>query len=280
MNNEKIPSKKLNVKMIALDLDDTLLNSELTITEDTVLALKNAAKRGIYIIPCSGRADSAILPFVRKLDTAGSEFGRYIIAMNGSSIFDLHKRVQIYENHVDGALLKEIYLEAKKRNLPSQVYDSDTIYASEDNKWTQVDASLCKLKLSFVDDFAQFVLKGYSKMVIPGDPDELQKFQSFLKETIGDRAVIFTSKPYFLEIMPPNAGKGEALEWLSSQLNIPISQTMAFGDSMNDESMIIKAGYGVAMSNGIDYIKKIADFITRKSNQEDGIADFVDNFVL
>lgn len=280
MKNEKIPTQKLDVKMIALDLDDTLLNSELTITDDTVLALQNAAKRGIYIIPCSGRADSAILPFVRKLDTAGSEYGRYIIAMNGSSIFDLHKRVQIYENHVEGSLLNEIYLEAKKRNLPSQVYDSETIFASEDNKWTQIDASLCKLKLSFVDDFGKFVQKGFSKMVIPGDPAELQKFQSYLKETIGGRAVIFTSKPYFLEIMPPNAGKGEALEWLSSKLNIPVSKTMAFGDSMNDESMIIKAGYGVAMSNGIDYIKEKADFITRKSNQEDGIADFVNNFVL
>ena len=55
---------------------------------------------------------------------------------------------------------------------------------------------------------------------------------------------------------------------------------MAFGDSMNDESMIEKCGYGVAMANGNPYIKKIADFVTDKTNNEDGVADFIEKYVL
>ena len=100
------------------------------------------------------------------------------------------------------------------------------------------------------------------------------------QEILKDKAVIFTSKPYFLEVMPPNSGKGEALLWLAKELKIPQKQTMAFGDSMNDESMIRCAHFSVAMCNGLDYIKDVAKYVTRKSNNEDGIADFLESFVL
>ena len=80
--------------------------------------------------------------------------------------------------------------------------------------------------------------------------------------------------------MPNGVGKGQAVLWLADYLGIPREQTMAFGDSMNDESMIVQCGYGVAMCNGLEYIKHKADFVTRKSNDEDGIADFLESFVL
>ena len=78
----------------------------------------------------------------------------------------------------------------------------------------------------------------------------------------------------------PECGKGEAVLWLADRLGIPQSQTMAFGDSMNDETMIRKTAYGVAMSNGLPYIQEIAKFVTRKSNEEDGIGDFIEEYVL
>ena len=117
-------------------------------------------------------------------------------------------------------------------------------------------------------------------MVIPGEPSIVAELQDKLKKKFGDKAVIFTSKPYFLEIMPPNCGKGEALLYLANMLNISKDKIMVFGDSMNDESMIRMAGYSVAMSNGLDYIKDVARYVTRKSNNEDGIADFLESFVL
>ena len=89
-----------------------------------------------------------------------------------------------------------------------------------------------------------------------------------------------TSKPYFLEILPPNCGKGESINWLADYIGIPRASTMGFGDSMNDESMIAKCGYGVCMSNGIDYIKNAADFITEKDNDSSGVGDFIEKYVL
>ena len=92
--------------------------------------------------------------------------------------------------------------------------------------------------------------------------------------------MIFTSKPYFLEILPPDCGKGEAVSYLAKELNIPIEKTMGFGDSMNDESLIRMCGYGVAMCNGLDAIKNIADFVTQYDNNHDGVGRFLQEAVL
>ena len=115
---------------------------------------------------------------------------------------------------------------------------------------------------------------------MPGEPEILQKLQAELKEEIGERCVIFTSKPYFLEVMPKNTGKGEALMWLAEHLGIPQSETLAFGDAMNDESMIRLAGTSVAMKNGDQTIKNIADYISEYTNDEDGVARFIEKYVL
>ena len=273
-------TSKLDVKLIAFDLDDTLLNDERQITDDTVLALRECAEKGIYIVLCSGRAEDAILPFVRRLEIAGKEAGRFLIAINGCSIFDLHKREQIFCRKVEPEILLRANQIAEEYGLRSEVYTPDTIYYRQETKWTKLDVDLCGLKGAEVQDYEEFLKKGFTKMLVPGEPSELLKLQDILRQEFGERAVIFTSKPYFLEILPPNCGKGEAITWLSKQLGFGVEKSMGFGDSMNDESMIRLCGYGVAMCNGLDEIKKIADFVTEKDNNHDGIADFLRKHVL
>ena len=117
-------------------------------------------------------------------------------------------------------------------------------------------------------------------MVIPGDPDKVAVLQAELKAAFGDRAVIFTSKPYFLEVLPSACDKGIALLELSSRLAIPQANTMGFGDSMNDESMLLRAAHSVAMCNGLPYIQQIARYVTRRDNNHDGVGDFLQEWVL
>lgn len=277
---EKLPEGHLDVRLMAFDLDDTLLNSECKITPKTLEALRTAAERGIYIVLCSGRMEYGILPHVHTLDIAGLEAGRYIIAMNGSSIFDLHTRQQIFSRKVPEDVLLEIYQEAKERGLPAQVYFPDVIYANVDDKWTRLDADLCGVKLEAVEDFEGFMKGGHAKMLVPGDPEVLKAFEKDLKARFSDRAEIFTSKPFFLEIMPKNAGKGQALEELAHRLNISLENVMCFGDSYNDESMMRSAGLSVCMSNGKEDMKNICRYVTRYDNNNDGIADFLNTWVL
>lgn len=270
----------LDVKLIALDLDDTLLNSERQIDDGNVTALRACAERGKYVVLCSGRAEDAILPFVRRLEIAGKEAGRYLIAINGCSIFDLHTRQQIFCRKVEPEILKRTNEIAKTYGLCSEVYTADTIYYPEYNEWTKLDVDLCGLKGVEVPDYDELLNQPFVKMLVPGDPELLQKLQAELRAEFGERAVIFTSKPYFLEILPPNCGKGEAVTWLANHIGIPVETTMGFGDSMNDESMIRMCGYGVAMCNGLDEIKAIADYITEKDNNNSGVGDFLQKNVL
>ena len=270
----------LPVKIIALDLDDTLLKDDLTISDYTVDIIKKTINKGITVTLCSGRTDNAILPYVRRLDIAGSNYGRFIISQNGASIYDLHERKTIYERYVEPEILVKASQFAKKRGLFSEVYDASTIYVPEANKWTDIDVKLSGLKQCIVEDYETFLKKGHPKMVIPGEPEIIATFQNELRDHLGDKCVIFTSKPYFLEILPENCGKGEALSWLAEYLSIPHEQTMSFGDSMNDESMIHYAAHSTAMINGLDYIKNISKHITEKTNDEDGVAHFIEKYVL
>ena len=271
---------KLPARIIAIDLDDTLLREDLTISPYTVQTLQKATAAGIYVTLCSGRTDNAILPFVRQLEIAGLEQGRFIIAQNGAVIYDLHLRREILYRTVEPEILLEANAIASGLGLFPEVYNPTTIFTAQDNKWTQIDVGLTGLHMEVVPDFPALLRQGHPKMVIPGEPEVLLRLQDELRERIGSRCVIFISKPYFLEIMPYNCGKGEALQWLCSRLAIPMTEAMAFGDSMNDESMIRLAGMSVAMVNGLDSIKDMARYVTELSNNQDGLARFVDDFVL
>lgn len=277
----KIPSEKLDAKLIALDLDDTLLNADALIDDYNVETLRRAAEKGIYVVLCSGRAEDGILPFVRRLDIAGKQAGRFLIAINGCSVYDMHLRQQIYMRSVDKSVLLEADAEAEKMGLRSEVYSPDTIFYREETSWTRKDVDLCHVKGKVVENYTDFLREGqFPKMLIPGEPEALQVLQAKLKALMGDKAVIFISKPYFLEILPLNCGKGEAVLWLARHIGIDPAQTMCFGDSMNDEDMIVKCGYGVAMCNGLDYIKNVADFVTEKDNSSSGVGDFISKYVL
>ena len=271
---------KYPVRIIALDLDDTLLKNDITISDYTVSVLQRVAAAGIYVVLASGRTDNAILTYVRRLDIAGFEQGRYMIAQNGASISDLHARKTIYEHHVDTDVLVGAYKVASEEGLVPEVYDASTIYVSKPNNWTDVDIKLSGLNQCIVKDYPDFLAKGWPKMLIPGDPEQIQYLLRKFRDMFGNKAVFFMSKPYFLEILPANCGKGEALSWLCERLGIKQTETMAFGDSMNDESLIRYTHHSVAMLNGLDEIKQIAAHVTEKTNEEDGVAHFIDKYVL
>ncbi len=269
-----------NIKIIAVDLDDTLLKEDLSISDYTVSVLRKAAQKGIYIVIASGRTDNAILPYVRRLELAGTQEGRYIISQNGAVIVDLHARLPIYERFVDPSVLGYANNEAKKIGLFPEVYNESTIFVEQMNSWTELDIKLSGLNVQVTPSFEEYLKKGHPKMIIPGEPEVVSALKNKLAPVIGSRCVMFTSKPYFLEIMPLACGKGEALEHLCGVLSIPREETMAFGDSWNDESMMRFAYHSVCMSNGLDGIKSISRHVTSFSHNEDGLARFIEEQVL
>lgn len=273
--------EKLNVRLMAFDLDDTLLDSNTNISDKTVTTLKKCAEKGIYIVLCSGRAKAGMTKFQERIGLTQSEYGKYMATINGCSLFNLQTGKEIFSRSVETHVLLEVNHMAEEMGLYSEVYSANTIFYKKETEWTLKDVQLCKVTGQIVPEYEKFISENkFPKMLVPGEPEKLKILQEKAKEKLGDRASIFTSKPFFLEVLPPDCGKGIAVLWLAKHLGIPEEQTMAFGDAMNDENMIRLCGFGVAMKNGNEELKAMADFITYKTNDEDGVADFIEKHVL
>jgi hydroxymethylpyrimidine pyrophosphatase-like HAD family hydrolase len=121
---------------------------------------------------------------------------------------------------------------------------------------------------------------GAHKLIIPGDPMILKPLEDILRTYLDTDITLFTSKPYFLEILPPHIDKGTALAFVAGRLEIPREEVFAIGDSMNDEAMLRWAGCGVAMANSDPRIKSIAALITERTNDDDGVAEVIERYVL
>jgi Cof subfamily protein (haloacid dehalogenase superfamily) len=265
------------IKLIAMDLDDTLFRSDLTISFWSRRVLARAARKGVEIVPATGRTPQSIMNFAKKY-----KFDRYVhyyIAENGAIILNAQGQ-EIERSLIPPETALSVYKLADAEGFSVQKYAGDTIFISRRNEFTDYDQKLTGLKQIIEKDFAKLLDTGCTKLLIPGDPMTLKPLESILKTYLGSDATVFTSKPYFLEILPPNCNKGTALAKITDVADISREETMAFGDSMNDEAMVRWAGIGVAMKNGEEAIKKAAHLVTGETNNDDGVARTIYRYVL
>jgi Cof subfamily protein (haloacid dehalogenase superfamily) len=266
------------IRMLVLDLDDTLLRSDLSISYRTRNVIKKAVAQGVVVILASGRVPAAIDQFSKVLGM--NKRPGYLICSNGTIIQESNTGKIIWETQVDAQAALAVYDLATAEGFPVQIYEDDIMYVSKTNEFTRYDQKLTGLKQVVADDFHAIVKKGCYKLIVPGDPMLLQPLESLIRTYLGGDINLFTSKPYFLEILPKDTDKGTAIAKVSEILGIEQKAVMAVGDSMNDEGMIRWAGVGVAMANADERIKKIADLVTEKSNDDDGVADIIEQYVL
>jgi Cof subfamily protein (haloacid dehalogenase superfamily) len=264
--------------MLALDLDDTLLRSDLTISFRTRNAIKRAEGAGIVVVLASGRIPAAMEQFARLLGM--HKRPGYLICNNGTIIQESQTGKTIYDVRIPPRTALIAYDLADAEGFPVQIYENDVMYVSRSNEFADYDQRITGLRQVVVENFRAMVASGCYKLLIPGDPMILRPLEDLLRAYIGQDITLFTSKPYFLEILPPKTDKGTALAWAAEKMGIPREAVLAIGDSMNDEAMLRWAGVGVAMINGDDRIKDIAAMVTDKSNDDDGIADLIERYLL
>jgi Cof subfamily protein (haloacid dehalogenase superfamily) len=266
------------IRMLAIDLDDTLLRSDLSISFRTRNTIKKAEAAGVVVVLASGRIPAAMERYARLLGL--HKRPGYLICNNGTIIQESHTGNIIADIQLPTAAALTAYDLAAAEGFSVQIYEDDIMYISQANEFADYDQKVTGLRQVVVENFRGMVQAGCHKLLIPGDPMILRPLESLLKTYIGQDATIFTSKPYFLEILPPKTDKGTALAAVAEKLGIPREAVLAIGDSMNDEAMIRWAGVGVAMVNGDDRIKDIAGFITDKTNDDDGVADIIEQYIL
>jgi Cof subfamily protein (haloacid dehalogenase superfamily) len=277
MSLQALHAAGLCIKVLALDLDDTLLNEGLGISPGNLRALAAAEGRGVQVVLASGRAPEAMAPFARTLGLDRRE--GHLIAFNGSLIVESDTGRTEWGIQLGTELLGDMWDLAGAFNQPIQTYVPGEILFSIDNPWTLRDAELSGLKRRRVDR-DEFLREARVKVLLPGDPVALDPVEARFKDVFRGRANMLRSKPYFFEIMRPEADKGLALERLAAMEGLAREEVMAIGDSWNDEGMLRWAGVSVAMANGAEDIRRIATWVTTRSNDEDGVAEAVQRFIL
>ncbi|MDR1144370.1 MAG: Cof-type HAD-IIB family hydrolase [Spirochaetaceae bacterium] len=265
------------IRLLALDLDDTLLRSDLSISYRTRNAIRKAEARGVTVVLASSRAPAALERFSALLGL--NKKSGYLIANNGTIIQESHTGAFISDVRISPEAALLIFDMADAEGFAVQIYDDDIMYISRSNEFAEYDQKITGLRQVVVENFRSMVASGCHKMLIPGDPMILAPLARLLS-SYADGAVIYTSKPYLLEVLPPGTDKGSALALVSERLSIPRDAILAVGDSMSDETMLRWAGFPVAMANGDDRIKELASLVTEKSNDEDGVAEIIERYVL
>lgn len=273
----------MDIRLIALDLDGTLLDSHKQLSDRNRRALEACIKKGVYVVPCTGRTAQGIPEAIRSISGV-----RYAITINGGMIEDAQEHVVLDRRLLEKEIALDVIEQVKGFHVMYDIY-ADGEGISEDRFYNHLD------EYKITEEIQKLVKK--TRRVVPsvieyvkrkeGMVDKVNLFFSDLKER--ERAwellkkrddVLVSSSLYNnLEINGPGASKGEALLRLASMLGLPQESTMACGDGDNDFSMIQLAGVGVAMGNGEEKIKEIADYVTG-SNDESGVAQAIEAFIL
>ena len=281
---------KKDIKIISLDLDGTLLDSQKRLSEANRAALEEAAAKGVHIVPTTGRFFGMMPQAVRDLP-----FVRYAITINGA---------QVYDRETDTAIVREEIPLDMALDIISLLDGYDVIYDCYRSNWGWMTESLqAKAEdyatdahyLKMVREFRNPVpeLKEYLKSTAA--EGDVQKVMLFARNTPGSESVtkaitdavaerfpsIKTTSSTWnnLELNISTAHKGNSLKRFAEHLGYTLENCMALGDGTNDLSMIEAAGLGVAMSNAHPLVLAAADHVTA-SNDEDGVAKAIRDFVL
>lgn len=268
----------MKYKIMILDIDGTLTNSEKKITEKTRSALIDYQERGGKIAIASGRPTKGIIPYSEELSL--SKYGGYIMSFNGGKIIDCSSGETVFSSNLPLEDIPEICSEVYKTNVGINTYEGDDLIVGNGiNRYTMVEAKLIGLNIKEVENFSEYVRFDVNKCLLTGDEDEILMLEKRLNERFCGRLGVFRSEPFFLEVVPKGIDKASSIDHLLKSLGIRTEECIACGDGYNDITMVKYAGLGVGMANANDKLKAVADYITR-SNDEDGIAHVVQTFTV
>lgn len=267
------------IKLVAIDLDGTLLNEKKEITPRNKAALMTAKEQGVKVVICTGRPLPAIHPFLKELNL--EEPGDYSITFNGGLVQKNDTGEMIEKNVLTFAQVEALIALAQSLDLPLDLLAEETVYNVATSEGNQSLYSTMNPLLTHVPTKLEEVQENlvYNKAVIGFEQTFLDAQIQKIPAEIREAFEVIKSRDMLLEFMPKGVTKAYGLSLLVRDLGLKQSEVMSIGDEENDLSMIEYAGIGVAMANAVDLIKDAADIVTA-SNEEDGVACVVEEYVL
>ena len=264
------------IRLIALDLDQTLFGLEQVIRPHVQAAIAQARLRGVVITIATGRDAKLAAKFARELGVTAP-----IICVQGGCIYNHQQDVVLHDVRLRRELVPRI-LEATARygwNIHFEAFDRNYLPARSNHPPIAFELLRHSLWVR-VDNFLQDMPQPPHKVIVTlSRPEDRARTVAEMNEAFGGQVTIVPSHPYLVEGLPENVDKGAGLEWLAEYLKIPQAEVMAIGDSDADIPMIEWAGIGVAMGNGSAATKAAADWVA-PTLEEDGAAIAIERYCL
>lgn len=286
-------------KLVAIDLDGTMLDSYGMVTEETKKTIKKVEEQGVSVIIASGRPIDSIKSIANEIDSK-----KYFISGNGAIIYDMEKEEIIYEKCMPKEKVLEIIKICEENSIAYNVYTEKEILATAlkynvlyYNKENLKKEESKKTKITIVKDMYEYVKNkedaNFLKITVCDETKSvfnsiIRKFKEIKdievldvshmsRKTIRQGTEDFSIEYYYTEISRANVDKWYAIEYLMENLNLKREEIMAIGDNINDKMMIENAGLGIAMEQSTPVIKIIADDVA-PSNNDDGVAKILQKY--
>lgn len=268
-------------KLVAIDLDGTLVTDKKEITSRTIEIITKALEKNVKIMISSGRAFYRLEPFIDKLGLRKQN--ECTICFNGGMIIENTTKDVLYSKNLEADEVKELIQLGKKLQLPIMIYSKDTHYVEEIPEVVQRNTKNLKgMNIKIVDfekmNFEQKQNYIYKVCFIDKPEKIIAKRKEISKEML-ENYEITSSVPEYLEIVKKGIKKSEAIKFVMQKYNIKREEVMAIGDGENDVEMLEFVGLGIAMENAQDYVKKFAKDVTT-SNNDDGVARAIEKYIL
>lgn len=268
----------MSKKVLVLDIDGTLTNSDKQITEKTKKAIWSTMECGHKIILASGRPTLGMRRYEEEMEL--KKYGGYLLSFNGGRIIDCRTGEIIYQQILPAQIVPELYDFAKENNCGLLTYSGEAIISAfPPDEFGELESSINGMKIKVEKNFTEYVNFDVNKCLLTAPVDRAPALEKVLQEKYSGTLSVYRSEPYFIEVMPLNVDKAASLGRMLESIGHSKEDTICCGDGFNDISMIKYAGVGVAMGNAQPAVKEAADYIT-DTNDEDGLVPVIEKFIL
>ena len=279
-NGAVAPLPQPAIRLLALDIDGTLVGSDGMLRPRTVAAVEAAIAAGVRVALATGRMTSSALQFARQLGIREP-----IIGLQGAAIREIPIGAGarwgrlLYHRPLDAATTREAVAWCRDVGLAAHLNHLETMYFDQADERMDAWSRWLPSRVRIVPDVTAWARRPVSKVIAVGPPGLPAAVAEDARTLFAGRAQPVVSHPEFLEFVAPGVSKGRALRWLARRTGIALAATMAIGDQMNDLEMISEAGFGVAMPHAPAELLAAARMIAPPLAEE-GVAQVIEAFVL
>ena len=262
-------------KLIAIDIDDTLLNDEGMISQKNKDAIRRAENAGVKVIAASGRSYASSKRYIEELGLKN-----LMVCLNGAYIQDPEKDRLVAEFSVEKTIAQEILKDVAPFHVHINLSCGGNVYCQgPPSEQSELYSRMNGIQMDYVDSLLELSrTKQAGKLLLCDDPEKLKPIKDLLVNKYGEILNIAFSKPILLELTDKKASKGASLLRVAEIYRISPKEIIAMGDGENDLGMIQSVGMGIAVANAKEKIKEAADFVTL-SNNESGVAYAINKFI-